>query len=460
MILDSSAIVAIILRTRCSRARARCGDPYRASRRYCVERRVLPPDSASHQRCTSRPSCRERRGGHPVRTSLPVALDGFRRFGKGVIRPPSISATALLRRPQGRGEPLLCVVRLRPHHLPCGVTATSPRCAGAARRRGRGRPHRHGLRPRGRARRAGRRGGALRAEGAAASQPCQVLLLGPALLDEAMAALDPLTRAAAAALLPGPVTCLVPDPAGPLRGGRGRRARDGRPARAGARAAGRARPAPGRHERQRARRSGPGEARRGPGRPPPAGRGDRSTAGPLPGTGLGGGRPAGAGRRRGRAPWCARAPIRGPSPGRSGARERGSRRRPRGVPSNLPNPPSPGAARELHRLRQLPVTGRLGGGPGDRPPPARRARAPERDARDDRQRELHQPGGPPGGRQRAHQQVRRGLPRQALLRRLRGGGRGRAARHRPRQGSSSARSTPTCSRTPAQANMAAYMAPC
>ena len=46
------------------------------------------------------------------------------------------------------------------------------------------------------------------------SQPSQVLLLGSALLDEAMAALDPLTRAAAAALLPGPVTCLVPDPAG------------------------------------------------------------------------------------------------------------------------------------------------------------------------------------------------------------------------------------------------------
>jgi L-threonylcarbamoyladenylate synthase len=46
------------------------------------------------------------------------------------------------------------------------------------------------------------------------SQPCQVLLLGRALLDEAMAALDPLTRAAAAALLPGPVTCLVPDPPG------------------------------------------------------------------------------------------------------------------------------------------------------------------------------------------------------------------------------------------------------
>lgn len=46
------------------------------------------------------------------------------------------------------------------------------------------------------------------------TQPCQVLLLGTVLLDEAMAALDPLTRAAAAALLPGPVTCLVPDPSG------------------------------------------------------------------------------------------------------------------------------------------------------------------------------------------------------------------------------------------------------
>ncbi len=46
------------------------------------------------------------------------------------------------------------------------------------------------------------------------SQPSQVLLLGPALVEEAIAALDPLTRAAAAALLPGPVTCLVPDPEG------------------------------------------------------------------------------------------------------------------------------------------------------------------------------------------------------------------------------------------------------
>lgn len=46
------------------------------------------------------------------------------------------------------------------------------------------------------------------------SQPCQVLLPGPELLAEALAALDPVTRAAAQALLPGPVTCIVPDPAG------------------------------------------------------------------------------------------------------------------------------------------------------------------------------------------------------------------------------------------------------
>lgn len=46
------------------------------------------------------------------------------------------------------------------------------------------------------------------------SQPCQVLLFGEALLDEALAPLDAATRAAARALLPGPATCLVPDPAG------------------------------------------------------------------------------------------------------------------------------------------------------------------------------------------------------------------------------------------------------
>lgn len=46
------------------------------------------------------------------------------------------------------------------------------------------------------------------------SQPCQVLVYAAALLDEALAPLDDRTRAAALALLPGPATCLVPDPAG------------------------------------------------------------------------------------------------------------------------------------------------------------------------------------------------------------------------------------------------------
>lgn len=46
------------------------------------------------------------------------------------------------------------------------------------------------------------------------SQPCQVLVYSAALLEEALAPLDPRTRAAALALLPGPATCLVPDPAG------------------------------------------------------------------------------------------------------------------------------------------------------------------------------------------------------------------------------------------------------
>ena len=46
------------------------------------------------------------------------------------------------------------------------------------------------------------------------SQPVQVLLFHPRALAEALAGLDPATRAAAAILLPGPVTCLVPDPTG------------------------------------------------------------------------------------------------------------------------------------------------------------------------------------------------------------------------------------------------------
>ena len=52
-------------------------------------------------------------------------------------------------------------------------------------------------------------------------QPIQVLLLAPTLLDEALAPLDAATAAAARALLPGPATCVVPDPKGRYRGAAG-----------------------------------------------------------------------------------------------------------------------------------------------------------------------------------------------------------------------------------------------
>jgi L-threonylcarbamoyladenylate synthase len=45
-------------------------------------------------------------------------------------------------------------------------------------------------------------------------QACQVLLYAPVLLDEALAPLDEKTQAAARALLPGPATCIIPDPVG------------------------------------------------------------------------------------------------------------------------------------------------------------------------------------------------------------------------------------------------------
>ena len=54
------------------------------------------------------------------------------------------------------------------------------------------------------------------------------------------------------------------------------------------------------------------------------------------------------------------------------------------------------------------------------------------------------------GRLGVHEQVRRRLSRQALLRRLRVRRRRRVARHRARQGSCSAPNTPTCSRTRAR----------
>jgi L-threonylcarbamoyladenylate synthase len=43
------------------------------------------------------------------------------------------------------------------------------------------------------------------------SQPCQVLLYSPRLLEDALVGLPAKVAAAAAALLPGPATCLVPD---------------------------------------------------------------------------------------------------------------------------------------------------------------------------------------------------------------------------------------------------------
>jgi L-threonylcarbamoyladenylate synthase len=53
-----------------------------------------------------------------------------------------------------------------------------------------------------------------RLKGRPREQPCQVILYAPGLLDEALAPLDDRTIAAARALLPGPTTCLVPDPRG------------------------------------------------------------------------------------------------------------------------------------------------------------------------------------------------------------------------------------------------------
>lgn len=44
-------------------------------------------------------------------------------------------------------------------------------------------------------------------------QACQVLLYAPNLLDEALAPLDEVVSRAVRALLPGPATCIVPDPA-------------------------------------------------------------------------------------------------------------------------------------------------------------------------------------------------------------------------------------------------------
>ena len=105
-----------------------------------------------------------------------------------------------------------------------------------------------------------------------------------------------------------------------------------------------------------------------------------------------------------------------------------------------------------------------GRGSRDRRGRARRARPAARRAAADRQRELHQPGGARRARLDAVEQVRRGLPRPALLRRLRGRRPGRGDRHRARQGAvrrrarqpaaALRRAAPTSPRTPRSASPA------
>ena len=74
------------------------------------------------------------------------------------------------------------------------------------------------------------------------------------------------------------------------------------------------------------------------------------------------------------------------------------------------------------------------GRPGDRRAARARARPAARPDRADRLGELHVAERARGGRLGADEQVRRGLPGQALLRRLRGRRRDRGARARPRDG--------------------------
>jgi len=100
-----------------------------------------------------------------------------------------------------------------------------------------------------------------------------------------------------------------------------------------------------------------------------------------------------------------------------------------------PQPPRPGEGRP-HRRRSHPQ--------GISPP--------ERHPRADPEREPRQRPDPGGVGHPADQQVRRGLPRQAILRRLRGHGRDRAARHRARQAAvrRRARQRPAARRQPGQ----------
>ena len=85
-------------------------------------------------------------------------------------------------------------------------------------------------------------------------------------------------------------------------------------------------------------------------------------------------------------------------------------------------------------FQQLTTAGLARDRPRYRGSPRQGARAPARPDRADRLRELHLAVGARGGRLGADEQVRGGLPGQALLRRLRGRRRDRAARDRPREG--------------------------
>ena len=123
-----------------------------------------------------------------------------------------------------------------------------------------------------------------------------------------------------------------------------------------------------------------------------------------------------------------------------GASER--QRRPRAADGTAPASPPPDypdavaiVARPMSRAaRELPDRPAGRGRSRDRRRARGRAAAPAADAGDDRLGELRAAGGARRGRLGADQQVRRGLPRPPLLRRLRGGRRRRAAGDRPGQG--------------------------
>ena len=230
--------------------------------------------------------------------------------------------------------------------------------------------------------------------------------------------------------------------------GHDRRAR-ARAERPGGRAA-RARRRAGRDERQPARRRRAAPARRGAARAARAAAAAVSTAASCPGRrrpslDFTGAEPVvvreGAASRPRRSPGAASPAAIRARPVRADRAVRVVRRRRREDPAMAVDAAHARAASHGRPRRARP-RGRRPAGP--------RARAPARADRADRLRELHLAVGARGGRQRADEQVRRGLPGPALLRRLRGRRRDRAARDRPRQGSSSAPSTRTSSRTPAR----------